>query len=203
MTESRPFDAGRRALVETARTVGTLVRGGDTRLVALGIALGYFVLYSTIVGHLTSGAGTLDLFVVSEPTARVFQQTGTLAYEPIARVDLVVVSYLFSPLNFGLAASLSTLVALNLSLSYLTWRYPNACAVGSSSQSAGLMASVPALLSGAACCGPVVFIVLGIQATGFLLAAFSSLVPVAVGLLLVTLVYTGQNVDHGAVRSGR
>lgn len=202
MTEQTPIESGGRAILDTAKTVETLLRGSDTRLVVSGIALGYFVLYSTVVGQLTPGTGAVDLFVVSDPVARAFQQTGTLAYEPIARIDLVAVSYLFSPLNFGLAAVLSTLVALNLSLSYLTWRYPKACDVGASSQSAGLVASVPALLSGAACCGPVLFIVLGVQATGFLLAAFSSLVPVAIGLLVVTLIYTGRTIDQHAVRSG-
>jgi hypothetical protein len=54
---------------------------------------------------------------------------------------------------------------------------------------------LPAVLSGTACCGPVVLIVLGIQASGVLLTAFQFLLPFAALLLVGSLVLVGRQVD--------
>ncbi|PSQ58400.1 MAG: hypothetical protein BRD23_07130 [Halobacteriales archaeon SW_9_67_25] len=89
------------------------------------------------------------------------------------------------------------LVGLNLALTYLVWRQPKACGIGG--KSGGLLASVPALLSGTACCGPVVLIVLGVQASGVLLRGFQFLLPAAMLLLVGSLVLVGRQVDPGAV----
>jgi hypothetical protein len=105
------------------------------------------------------------------------------------------VTYLFS-LNTPIGGAIAALVGLNLALSYLAYTSPAACGIGS--QSAGLFASVPALLSGSACCGPVVLVVLGIQASGVLLSAFQFLLPVAVLALFGSLVLVGRQVNVAA-----
>ncbi|WP_206662565.1 hypothetical protein [Halorubrum sp. BOL3-1] len=101
-------------------------------------------------------------------------------------------TYLFS-LNTVLGVGIAGLVGLNLGLTYLAWRQPAACGVGSSSS--GVIASVPAVLSGTACCGPVVLIVLGIQASGIVVTAFQFLLPIAVVLLVGSLVLVGRQID--------
>lgn len=61
--------------------------------------------------------------------------------------------------------------------------------------SVGLLAAVPALFSGAACCGPVVLIAIGVQATGAVIAGFQLLLPIAVGLLALSVVLVGRRID--------
>jgi hypothetical protein len=50
-------------------------------------------------------------------------------------------------------------------------------------------------LSGAACCGPVVLLAVGVQASGLLLSVFGVLVPLAAVLLLGSLLYVARSVD--------
>jgi len=78
---------------------------------------------------------------------------GPLSFTPVASVALGPVTYLFS-LNSVIGLGLAALVGLNLSMTYLAWTQPRACGLGQSST--GLLASLPAVLSGTACCGPVV-----------------------------------------------
>jgi len=113
--------------------------------------------------------------VVADPLGKFLQpELGPFMFMPVARVSLGPVTYLFS-LNTVFGAVLAGLVGLNLALTYLVWRQPKACGIGG--KSGGLLASVPALLSGTACCGPVVLIVLGVQASGVLLRGSSFSCP--------------------------
>ena len=86
------------------------------------------------------------------------------------------------------------LVGLNLAATYLAWTQPKACELGL--PSTAILASLPAVLSGTACCGPVVLIVLGIQASSVLLTAFQFLLPVAVLMLLGSLALANANTSH-------
>ncbi|GAB3326197.1 hypothetical protein EI982_10235 [Haloplanus rallus] len=153
----------------------------------------YLVGYLWAIGHLAPGLGGYDVSVVERPLERLFQpELGPFAYTPIARVALGPVTYLFS-LNTVIGFGLAGLVGLNLSMTYVAWRRPRSCGVGRSST--GVVASVPALLSGTACCGPLLLVVLGLQVSGVLLTAFQFLLPVA-GLLLVgSLVLTARRFD--------
>jgi hypothetical protein len=98
-----------------------------------------------------------------------------------------------APLNTVLGLVLATLVDLNLAITYLAWRRPTACGLGASPAAA--VAGLPALLSGAACCGPILLLIVGVQATGLLLTAFELLVPVATLLLVGSLLLVGRQVD--------
>jgi hypothetical protein len=106
------------------------------------------------------------------------------------------VTYLFS-LNTILGLGLSALVGLNLALTVLAWTQPNACGLGESSTA--VLATIPALLSGTACCGPVVLIVLGIQASGILLTGVQFLLPIAVCILVGSLVLVGRQINPQAL----
>jgi hypothetical protein len=96
-------------------------------------------------------------------------------------------------LNTLIGVLVAGLVGLNLAVSYLAWTQPAACGVGG--PASGLAASVPALLSGAACCGPVVLLALGIQVSGILLTTVQYLLPVAVLLLVGSLLLVCRQVD--------
>jgi len=135
--------------------------------------------------------------VVADPLGKFLQpELGPFMFTPVARVSLGPVTYLFS-LNTVFGAVLAGLVGLNLALTYLVWRQPKACGIGG--KSGGLLASVPALLSGTACCGPVVLIVLGVQASGVLLTGFQFLLPAAALLLVGSLVLVGRQVNPETV----
>ena len=86
------------------------------------------------------------------------------------------------------------LVGINLGMTYLAVRRPKACGIGAGS---GLLASVPALLSGTVCCGPVVLLAVGVQATAVVLTAFVRLLPIGVALLLASLAYVAVKIDPG------
>jgi len=82
-------------------------------------------------------------------------------------------------------------------VTYLVWTQPKACGIAGSSS--GFLAGVPALLSGTACCGPVVLIVLGVQASGVLLTGVQSPLPAAAILLVGSLILLGRQVQPSAM----
>lgn len=181
------------ALSRTRDATAYTLRRRDTALVVGGATVVYLVAYLWALGHLAPGLGGFDVVVVSDPVRKFFQpELGPFTFTPVARVALGPVTYLFS-LNTVVGLVLAVLVGVNLALTYLAWTQPRACGLGESST--GVLASVPALLSGTACCGPVVLIVLGIQASGVLLTAFQFMLPVAALLLVGSLVLVGRQVD--------
>ncbi|MFT4889290.1 MAG: hypothetical protein ACI9YT_000199 [Halobacteriales archaeon] len=176
----------------TAAAVGVVGRRNDARLILVGSTLGYLALYLYTVGDLAfTGQGGTSIFVVDD-LSRAFTSLGFFRFEPIALIEAGPITYLFSPLNALLALTLAVLVGVNLALTYLGWVQPKACGLEASS---GVFAGVPALLSGAACCGPTVLLVFGIQASGVLITTFQYLVPVALLLLVGSLLLIGRQVD--------
>lgn len=160
--------------------------------------LGYLLVYLWVVRDLGPGSGSVGIMTVTDPISRAVVRTGTFRYEAVAVIDLGPVSYLFSPINLALGGLLAALVGLNIALTVVAWRHPAACGIDASSGT-GVLAGLPALLSGTACCGPIVLIVVGVQASGLLLLAFDLLVPVAVLMLLLGLVLVGRQVDPALV----
>lgn len=168
-------------------------RHRGARAVAGVATLSYLLVYLYAIDKLQPGDGQFGVVVAADPAAQLFRRTfGAFSYEPVAMVRLGVVTYQFS-LNTLLGLGLAALVGINLGASYLAWRQPAACGMGS--RSAGLVAGVPALLSGTACCAPVIVILVGVQLTGGLLFAFELLLPIAVVLLVATLVLIGRQID--------
>lgn len=187
----------RAALARTRRATWLAMGRRDARVVFGAATVAYLLAYLSAIGHLAPGLGGFDLFVVRDPLARFVESgLGPLSFRPVARLRLGPVTYLFS-LNTVLGTGIAALVGLNLALTYLAWRQPAAC--GIAGPSAGLLASVPAILSGTACCGPVVALALGIQVSGLVVTAVQWLVPVAVGLLLGSLLVVGPKVDPDAL----
>ncbi len=178
-----------------SRTLAAAVvvrRRRDAMGVAVGTAAGYLVVYLYALGHLAPGIAGYDVTIVSGAFSKFFQpELGPFSFTPVARVVVGPVTYLFS-LNTVLGLGVAALVGLNLGVTYLAWRQPAACGIGSSAS--GFLASVPAVLSGTACCGPVLLIALGVQASGIVVTAFQFLFPVAVVLLLGSLLLVGRQI---------
>ncbi len=199
MRETARADRLRTAVSRTRAGVALALRRRDARLVFGVVTAGYLAAYLRAVGHLAPGLGGVGVTVVSDPLGKLLRpELGPFTFTPVARVVVGPVTYLAS-FNTVIGAGLAGLVGLNLALTYLAWRQPAACGIGESST--GLLASVPALLSGTACCGPVVLIALGIQASGVLLTALQYTLPAAAVLLIGSLVLVGRRVDPAAVRA--
>ena len=184
--------AGRAAVRRTGVAVRLALGRPDGRLVFAATTVAYLAAYLYAIGHLAPGEGGLGVLVVPDAAGRFLRPSlGPFAFEPVAVVRAGPVTYLLS-LNTLLGLGLAALVGLNLAVTALAWRQPAACGLGS--RSAGALAGLPALLSGAACCGPFVLLVLGIQATGVLLTAFDWLLPAAAALLVASLLLVGRQV---------
>lgn len=184
-------------LAKTGYAIRSALGRTDARAVFAVTTLGYLLAYLYAIGHLAPGTRGFDVTVVPNAVSRFFQPSlNAFSFEPVVVVTAGPVTYLFS-LNTLLGLVLAVLVGVNVAVTYLAWRQPAACGLGT--QSAGALAGLPALLSGAACCGPVVLIAVGIQATGLLLIAFELLLPIAVVLLVGSLLLVGRQVRLEAV----
>jgi hypothetical protein len=172
----------------TVRTVVAALGRRDGRLAASLAAIGYPVVYLVSLGHLSFGGRGLAIRVVADPIARAIRSTRPFVWEPVAQVVVGPIDLLVAPLTLALAALLTALVALNLAVTVVAVRSPRACGVD---RSAGVLAGVPALVSGATCCGPGLLFVVGVQATGTLVTAVGYATPVAVLLLVGSLVVVG------------
>lgn len=164
----------------------------DGLTVTVGTALAYLILYLIATRSLVSGGGELGLIVAQDPLSLLFRRTGFMSFEPIALLDLGIARLLVAPIELLVAGGIAFLVGLNLALSYLAWRQPAACGI---SPGVGMFAAVPALLSGSACCAPIFLLVLGIQASGLLVAAVDVLIPLSVLLLVGSLLLISRRVQ--------
>ncbi|WP_265110643.1 hypothetical protein [Halosolutus halophilus] len=192
-TESR-FDPNPKQRVdETVAATLLVVRRYDSLAIATVVAIGYLAAFLWAVGDLAFRPDVAaNIVVVDDPLVRMFDRTGPASFEAVALLDTGVVRLLVSPLNAVIGLLIAGLVGINLGLTYLAVVQPAACGIGAGT---GLFASLPALLSGTVCCGPVVLIALGIQASGLLLTTFAWLLPLGIVLLLSSLVYVAGKVD--------
>ena len=156
---------------------------------SVAVAVGYLgsYLWATDLLSVRSGLG-VSWLVIDDPLGRLFDRTGPVSFEPVALLDLWVVRVLVAPIDLVIGSVLALLVGINLGLVYLAIVQPKACGMGAGS---GLLASIPALLSGSACCGPMIAIVLGIQLGGTALTVLPWLLPIGVVLLVGSSLYVG------------
>ena len=194
MSHTQTTAPGTGVLGRTGAALQVAMGRWDTRVVFLAAGVGYLVLYLVTVGDLSlasSRTGPLTIRLADD-LSRAFASLGFFRFDAIALVSVGPVTYLFSPLNMLVTVVLSTLVGANLALSYLGWVQPRACGLESSS---GVLAGIPALLSGAACCGPTILLVVGVQASATIITGFQLLIPFAFAMLVGSLLLIGRQVD--------
>jgi hypothetical protein len=182
-------------LGRTVAALGIAAGRRDARTVFLTAGIGYLLIYLVTVGDLSVGGGQPGAFTVrtAADLSRAFASLGFFRFGGIAIVSAGPLTYVFSPLNVLLSLLLSGLVGANAALTYLGLVQPRACGLESS---AGVFAGLPALLSGAACCGPTILLVVGIQASAAVITGFQLLVPVAIVMLVGSLLLVGRQVDR-------
>lgn len=196
-TETAARGPVRRTVSRTRFAVGAALGRRDGQAVFGAVTVAYLVAYLWFSNLLTFADSDVSLTVAADPLAKLFRPANSaLSFEPVALVEFGLGTYLFS-LNTLIGLGIAALVGLNLAVTYLAWKQPKACGVGSSSS--GLLAGVPALLSGAACCGPIVLIIFGIQASSALVTVFQWLIPAAGVLLVGSLLWIGRQVDPALV----
>ena len=170
---------------------GTLGRR-DGRATLLVVAAFYLLTYVWALRDLTAtGRGGVDVFVVESPLSTALTRRSVFLFEAVATVEVGGFVYLFRPVNVLIGLGLGLLVGVTLAVSVVSWRGPGACRIGAG---AGATAGVPGLVSGVACCGPQLLVVIGLQASAGLVAAMQWMVPLAVASLLVTLLWIGSQV---------
>jgi hypothetical protein len=176
-----------------------IVQKRRTRRVFLVSSALYLLLYLFAIGDLGFHRWQNDFAVrtSSQPFAILFKQISPFYFEAIAMVKLPFMTYLFSPVNLLFAVVLAVLVGLNIALSYIAIVQPKVCY---GNPTLGFFSSLPALIAGSACCGPIILLVLGIQASASLIALFGVLVPIAIMLLLGTLVLNGRRTNMHYLR---
>lgn len=152
------------------------------RRLAIGLGGGYLLLFLIALQDLSfSGQGVR---LLTTEWTRMFDRTGTMTFEPILQLTLPGVTLLLSPLNVLIGGLLSGLAGLNLAVTYLAYKHPHACRLN---RSTGIVASLPALLAGGACCAPTVVLLFGLQMSSLFITAFQVLLPIAAVLLVGTL----------------
>lgn len=187
--------AGKKGTIgRTAAALTVAGRRWDSRIVFFGVGSSYLLLYLVTVGDLSLGSGGTAPITVRtiDDLSRAFTSIGFFRFEAIAIVKAGTFTYLFSPLNVLIAIVLSGLVGTNAALTYLGLVQPRACGLETST---GVLAGIPALLSGAGCCGPTILLVFGVQASATIITGFQLLVPIAVVMLVGGLLLIGRQVD--------
>lgn len=197
MPDPRPTPAARPdpgLLHRTAASLGVALSRRDSLAVFAVAGVGYLLTYLVTVGDVAvapDGPGRLVVRTVDD-LSRAFAGVGFFRFDAVAVVSAGGITYLFSPLNLLVGLVLALLVGANLALTYLGVVQPKACGLEAST---GVLAGVPALLSGAACCGPTILLAVGVQASATLVAGFQFLVPLAALMLVGSLLLIGRQVD--------
>lgn len=190
-TRSVPGRA-RRVAGRTRRALGLVRSRRDASVAFVGSTVAYLLVYMVATGDLSVGRAVgFDVVVASDPLSKLFARTGPASFEPLALVDLGVARVLLAPGDLLLGATLAALVGANLALTYLAVVQPAACGLDTG---AGVLAAIPALLSGTACCGPVVLLAVGVTASGALVSLFAWLVPIGTLSLLASLAYVAGKI---------
>jgi hypothetical protein len=202
-----PLEAPASWTAGLVRRTGFAVRASlgrrDGRATFAVVSAAYFLAYAVGLDHLglrgdavVGRSLSVDVAVASDPLALLTRRVAPFQYEPVALLTVGPFEYLFAPVNVALGLGLAALVGVTLAVSVVAWRGPAACRIGAG---AGAAAGVPGLLSGFACCGPTLLLVIGVQASAGLLAVMQWFLPIAVLGLVSTLLWVGSRVDPAAV----
>ena len=149
--------------------------------VVLYLAVTQFLILERRIG--TAG-GFFEVRIAENWLELMFRQRAPFLFEPIGVLSAGMLKLFISVPNILLAVALGTLVASNLTVSYysfhtLSLRGPRGIMA--------LLGTVPAIISGAACCVPTLILVIGLQFTATLAAMWPFFVPLSFLLLIAAL----------------
>ncbi len=156
---------------------------------AWAVALVYLVVFQVAVGDLTidGAARPVSTLVVANWEGLLFRTRAPFQFEALAVLEAPFLVWLVSPMNITIGMMLGLLTGLQIALVRIARRCAVACGL---SPATGVLAGLPGLLAGSACCTPILLILLGVQATASLVTLMGLLIPAAVVFLLLGLVLT-------------
>lgn len=126
-----------------------------------------------------------SFLIVSNWSELIFRQRAAFLFESIGSVHVTPYLTIFLSIpNLILAFALSTLVALNITVSYYTFHKTG---LRGAKGFVTLAGTIPALLGGAACCVPTLILVLGLQFTATLSSVWPWFMPASFVLLFLSL----------------
>lgn len=128
--------------------------------------------------------GFFELKILENWRELIFRQRAPFLFESIGALYFGGIKVFISVPNILIAALLGILVALNISVSYYSFR---ALSLRGTRGIMGLLGTVPAIVSGAACCVPTLILVIGLQLTATLAVLWSFFVPLSFVLLIAAL----------------
>lgn len=157
-----------------------------SKLVALGIGIGYLLFYLIATGVLVFATNPrpLGIQISSQWPELLFRQRAPFNWEPIGLISLGFVQIFLSLPNIGFGVFIAALVGVNIAVSAYTYWMRNTCRINPSTS---VLAAAPALLTGVACCGPTILISLGL-ASATVTVAFVTILPFLLPLALVGLI---------------
>lgn len=163
---------------------GVALLDSPRRRLALGlIAFGYALFYLWLGGDIAGGGAGWQ---ASFPAwSRLLEPRGPFQFEPVGLLMLGPLVWTFSPLNTLLALVMGGLLGLNLLAGWRLWHLPRRCSLGGSG--VGLLAALPGLLAGGACCAPLLLVWLGLPVAGAVAGLAPLLLPLALLLMSVGL----------------
>ncbi|MEX2584550.1 MAG: hypothetical protein WD766_14875 [Gemmatimonadota bacterium] len=168
--------------MKALRRLIVILRIPKYRRMAAGIGGIYLVLFLIALQDISLGGRGFEFLTVD--WARMFDRTGAFTFEPIGQLTMPGLTILLSPVNILIGLVVAALVGVNLVITYIAFSQPSACTFN---RSTGILASVPALVAGSACCAPAIVLILGLQVSSLFITVFQVLIPVSMLLLLFSL----------------
>jgi len=155
------------------------------RVGSIGLAAVYFVALLWLTGDLSRVPMAAWSFDLADAWATLWlKPRGVFYFEAIAVAQAGPWMLLLSPLNLAIAALLAVLVGANIHGAGMLYRQPAQCSVRGAN--VGILAALPALLAGGACCAPALLLVIGLPSLGALAGLIGWLIPLAIALLALS-----------------
>lgn len=186
------------SLTVDAKLLISILAETQVRIAALLSVAAYSVLYLAATEHLVivDNAGGPSLQILRDWQELVFRRRGPFLFEPIGAVYLGPLALYLSIPNLLIAFVLGLLVAANVAVSYYGFR---TLGMRGLTGLRALIGTIPALVSGAACCVPTLILVIGLQLTATLATVWSLLLPVSAVLLLASVWWSLRRIGEQRV----
>ena len=171
-----------------AKLLVSILRSRRFLAAALVALAAYVVLYLAAAQYLIAAPGEADSFLdfrlLPDWHDLVFRQRAPFLFEPIGALHFGPFMLFLSIPNIVIATALGLLVAANVAVSYFSF---HALGLRGVRGLHSLIGTIPALISGAACCVPTLILVIGLQLTATVATIWSWLVPASALLLVGSL----------------
>lgn len=166
--------------------LSALMAQRQERRVAVAAVAAYWLLYLLAMQDLSlhTQFQAFSVIAADQPWQLMWKVRAPFQFEPVVLLRAPFLSWTLSPVNAAIGLILAVLVGINLALAWTALRRPQQC---SARPATGLVAALPGLLAGSACCGPALFLALGVPVTATVLGLFGVLVPASAVLLVVAL----------------